>query len=311
MSGNLGGGRPRPIVMRATKIRLAPIVAVLALVAVACGESAPSNTNSTTSVPTTTSVSTTTTAPATTVTTLPIPDPIKLAGTRWVATTMFIGGAEVQFVNNARPTIDFNNDGRSFGGSTGCNSYFGEYTIGGGTISFGDMGMTEIACDEPLMTQESHVMAVLVEASIYSVEDGILTIGEIGGSALQYEDRAIAFPDAELAGTQWIGDTIIRGDAATTLVPGSEVTLFIDAAQSVATGAASCNLFTANVEWDATQITFAPYGLTERFCVADGVMEQEDVVVAILQGEMRVEIDGDRLTLSASNGDGIGFRAES
>lgn len=277
----------RPILMKATS-KTVTVVAALALMLAACGGDSTPNTS---------------------VTEPPTPDPIKLAGTRWVATQMFLGGAPVAFVPNAEPTIDFNDDGRSFGGSTGCNSFFGEYQIGGGTISFGGMGQTEMACEEPLMTQESNVMNVFADAGIYTIENGILTIGQLGGSALQFEDRAVAFPDAELTGTQWIADTVITGQAAATLAPGSEVTLFIDPAASEARGLASCNNFTASVEWGRTQLTFGQTSVTEKACIGEGIMEQENLVLSILSGELQVDIDGERLTLTSPDGLGLSFRA--
>ena len=247
----------------------------------------------------------------TTVTEPPTPDPINLAGTRWVATAMFLGGAPVAFVPNAEPTIDFTDDGRSFGGSTGCNSIFGDYTIAGGTIGFGGIGQTEMACEEPLMRQEANVIRALQDASVYTVENGILTIGQLGGSALQFQDRAVAFPDKELTGTLWLGDTLITGQAASTIAPGSSITMQIDANASEATGNLSCNSYTASVEWDRTQLTFGQMSFTEMACVGDGIMEQEQFVLSVLQGELQFDIDGDRLIVTAANGDGIGFAAAS
>ncbi len=268
---------------------LIALVAAFSLVVAACGGDSSSDT---------------------TVSDPPTPDPINLAGTRWVATAMFLGGAPVAFVPNVQPTIDFTDDGRSFSGSTGCNSIFGDYTVGGGTIAFGGIGQTEMACEEPLMRQEANVVRVLQDASVYSVENGILTIGRLGGSALQFQDRALAFPDAELTGTQWIGDTVITGQAASTLVPGSAITLVIDAAASEARGNLSCNSYTASVEWDRARLIVGQVSFTEMACLDEGIMEQEQFVLSIMQGELQVDIDGDRLTLTAPNGSGISFRAD-
>lgn len=240
----------------------------------------------------------------------PTPDPINLAGTRWVATGMFLGGAPVAFVPDARPTIDFSNNGREFGGSTGCNSYFGEYTVGGGTIGFGGIGQTEMACQQPLMEQEANVIAILQQASVYSVADGILTIGQLGGSALQFEDRSVAIPDAALAGTLWNADTIVTGQAATTLVPGSQITFRIDPNDSTARGTTGCNDYGASVEWDDSQIVFGQVEATEKGC-DPALMEQENFVLTLLNGELSVDIDGDRLTLTAPDGRGISFTAGS
>lgn len=245
-------------------------------------------------------------------TTLPdttTPDPSVLAGSRWVGSAMFLGGAPAPFVPQTEPTLDFAADGRSFGGSTGCNSYGGEYLAGAGTIEFGAMNMTEMACEEPLMRQESDVLGILAQATFFTIEDGVLTVGRLGGSTLQFIERAVAFPDVELTGTQWIADTIVRGGAAMTVIPGTEITLFIDAAASRATGSTGCNDYGAGVEASRTQLTFGQVDVTERGCEGAGIMEQEAFVLSVLQGELRVEISGDRLTLTAPTGDALGFRA--
>ncbi len=272
--------------MRTRTIRITGLLAALALLFAACGDD-----------------STDTTVPGTD----PTPDPIKLAGTRWVATDMFLGGAPVALVPNAAPTIEFDNDGRSFGGTTGCNLYFGEYTLGTGTIQFGGIGRTEMACEEPLMAQESNVIQVLERASVYNVVEGVLTIGEVGGSALQFVDRATVFPDAELMGTQWIADTIIRGQAASTLVPGTEVTLHVEA--NALRGFGGCNDYGADIEIDGNQIRVGQITYTEIACMGEGIMQQEAFVFTILGNDFTFEIDGDRLTILDRNGDGLGFQA--
>ena len=236
-------------------------------------------------------------------------EPAALAGTRWVANGMFLGGAPVPLVPRAVPTLDFDADGHTFGGSTGCNSYGGEYVLDGG-ITFGPMSMTEMACEEPLMRQETNVLRIFEEASFFSVKEGVLTIGRLGGSTLQFIERAVAFPDVELTGTQWIADTITRGPAASTVIQGTAISLFIDAAASEARGSTGCNDYVASVEASRTQLTFGSISVTERGCVGEGIMDQEAFVLSVFQGELQVTTEGDRLTLLTPTGDGLGFRAE-
>jgi heat shock protein HslJ len=275
--------------------RLITLFAAIALVAAACGDDTASTPNPSSSTP------------DTTVNQPDSPAPFDLAGTRWVADSLFVGGAVVPIVPLAEPTIDFTDDGRSFGGTTGCNSYFGDYTIDGTTIQFGGIGQTEMACEEPRMKQESDVLSVFQAATTYSIVDGVLTIGDITGNALQFIDRAVAFPDAELTGTQWIADTLLMGDAASSMDAANPVTLLINAAASEATGSTGCNEYVASVEPGRTQLTFGQMSVTERGCVGDGVMETEQFVLELFQGELIVDIDGSRLTLLAPNGNGLSF----
>jgi len=281
--------------MKTLNYRFAALLAVLALVAVACGSD-----SSDTTEPTVDPTDTTVNEPGNEA-------PNDLAGTRWVATDVFVGGAPLQIFPQAEPTIDFTDDGLSYGGTTGCNSYFGDYTAGNGTITLGSIGQTEMACEEPLMRQESEVLAILQAATTYSLADGVLTIGQLGGSAIQFIDRTEAFPDAELTGTQWIADSIVLGDVITSMDAANPVTLFIDAAASEATGSTGCNDYTASVEASRTQLTFGQMSVTERGCVGEGIMETEAFVLELFQGELSVEISGSRLTLLAADGSGLSF----
>lgn len=282
--------------MNTTSFRLIALLGALAIVIGACSSSVIDRTD--------TSVSDTTVADTS------APGPGSLAGTRWVGSAMFLGSAPAPLVPRGEPTLDFSDDGRTFGGSTGCNSFGGEYQAEGGTIEFGQMNMTEMACEEPLMRQETHVFDIFAQASIVTLEDGVLTIGRLGGSSLQFIERAVAFPDVELTGTQWIADTILRGSTASTLVPETEVTLFVDAAASEARGSMGCNDYVASVEPSRDQLTFGAMSVTERGCAGEGIMDQEAFVLSVFTGELRVEISGDRLTLTTQHGDALSFRAD-
>lgn len=281
------------------------MLAALALVLAACGtdSSEPTVTQPPTTVPGGTVPG------GGTVPDAPVPDPVKLAGTRWVATKMFIGGAPVPIVPDARPTVDFEGNGRGAGGTTGCNSWGGEVVLGAGTINFGALIQTEMACEEPRMAQEADVIRVLQEATFFILGEGTLTIGRVGGSSMEFIDRAVAFGDADLTATQWIADTIITGQAASTLIQGTEVTLLLDVTEGRASGSAGCNSFMGSFESEGTQVTFGPLAATKMFCGGEGVMDQEVFVLSVLSGELQVTIEGDRLTLTAPTGDALGFRA--
>jgi len=80
------------------------------------------------------------------------------------------------YINKSTPlegstfTIEFE-DGEVHGRS-GCNSYFGEYTVKGNEISFGMLAATEMACMEPegIMQQEQEYLTFLSEVVTWSVE---------------------------------------------------------------------------------------------------------------------------------------------
>jgi heat shock protein HslJ len=102
-----------------------------------------------------------------------------LAGTSWKAVSV----AGRATVSGSEPTLAF--DATKVTGSGGCNQFGGEYTFEGGRLTFGEMPMTLIGCEEPISTIEGEFLKVLQGGVTVSVDDGgqILLEGP-GGQAL-------------------------------------------------------------------------------------------------------------------------------
>jgi heat shock protein HslJ len=67
-------------------------------------------------------------------------------------------------------SIMFNEDG-SVGGNVGCNSLGGKYKVSGNKIVFSEMLYTAMACEEPLMIQESSVFGLLNGERTFTYEE--------------------------------------------------------------------------------------------------------------------------------------------
>jgi heat shock protein HslJ len=65
-------------------------------------------------------------------------------------------------------TAQFGADG-TLGGSGGCNSYGGPYTVDGDQITIGPLASTMMACAEEIMDQEIQYLAALESAATFSV----------------------------------------------------------------------------------------------------------------------------------------------
>jgi len=57
-------------------------------------------------------------------------------------------------------------------GSTGCNRFFGQYTLAGETLSFKGMGSTRMAYSAELMAQESAFLKALESVNRFSFHTG-------------------------------------------------------------------------------------------------------------------------------------------
>ena len=86
-------------------------------------------------------------------------------------------------VADSAVTLAFSADGTA-GGDTGCNSYGGDYTVEGDTLSFGEMVSTLMACeDQAVMAQEQAYLAALQSAARFEVAADHLTIWYDEGSS--------------------------------------------------------------------------------------------------------------------------------
>ena len=97
----------------------------------------------------------------------------------WVMTKL----GDTSPLADTSPGITF--DGDRFHGSTGCNGFSGTAKAEGGELSLANHGMTEMACPDARMKQESEISKRLTAATTYRVEGDRLTIGvDIASSGL-------------------------------------------------------------------------------------------------------------------------------
>jgi heat shock protein HslJ len=111
----------------------------------------------------------------------------KLANTQWRLTSFGAAGAESPVIEGTTITLKFGADGRA-GGSSGCNSYGGEYREHGDNLSFSQIISTKKAClEQSANQQEQRYFAALESASKFKLSDNRLTILQGDGrSALNF-----------------------------------------------------------------------------------------------------------------------------
>ena len=100
-----------------------------------------------------------------------------LEDTTWV----LISYGEPKYLKSVLPnteiTIEFVSADGSVRGSAGCNSYGGGYDVDQDNLTFrGPLMSTEMACDEPIMNQETEYLEALRAAVNYKIEGNQLQI---------------------------------------------------------------------------------------------------------------------------------------
>lgn len=275
------------------------LVAVLPVVAAACGEGS--------DVPGTAPI---TTSPVTTspVTTSPVgSDAEALAGTSWEARTLSDGDVVSPAVAGHVPTIEFGGDARTVSGSTGCNRYTGDVLIGASTISVTNVAVTERACLDPgAMEQEALFLGILMGADAVALADGNLELRSPAGTVTFVEPEPVV--DAPLDGTLWTVDGLIAGDAVTSVLTTTTPTLRIDLTAGTLRGTTGCNDFFGEVQVLGEEITISELANTEIACEPQ-VMDQEAFILDVLREVQIFDVDGERLSLFTAGGRGLLYRA--
>ena len=228
--------------------------------------------------------------------------PAGLDGRDFVSTSVTDDGAPMALVPGTQIRIAFH-DGQ-LGASAGCNSIGGAYRVDDGVLVFDGGGMTEIGCDPDRHEQDDWLVALLASRPSAEVEGDDLVLTS-GGTVLALVDREVAEPDLPLAGTTWTVDTIISGDAASS-VPDGAVATFTFAADGRVEVETGCNTGSGTYEATDGQLRFTDVAVTEMACVgAAGSLEA--AVLPILGADaVDYAIDAGRLTLKAGD-DGLGF----
>jgi heat shock protein HslJ len=112
------------------------------------------------------------------------PAPAPLVGTNWTLASIHTADTVSSGTAGTTVTAVFGDDGR-VAGSAGCNRYFAQYTVTGRSLSIGPAGSTKMFCDSPgVMQQESTYMALLSQATTFTIEGDRLTVSDTKGTTV-------------------------------------------------------------------------------------------------------------------------------
>lgn len=114
-----------------------------------------------------------------------------LTGGEWIVEDIAGGGV----IDNTQASLSFSSDGRISGSAT-CNLLTGRYEGSNqnspeeGSISFGALGMTRIACPEALENQEQKLVGVLNRVERFTIDaTGTLLLSTADGEVVTAQRR--------------------------------------------------------------------------------------------------------------------------
>lgn len=217
---------------------------------------------------------------------------------RWQLTDLGLDGVTVDLAGTT-PTLVLSGTGEAQG-SNGCNSYFASVIVGEGTISFRDMGSTEIGCEPAVAAVEQAFMTALGRVDGWSLESGVFTLFAGDGSAALAFEAEPQVADADLPG-EWALDSIGDAVAVSSIVAGTSpgVTIVADGIS----GSAGCNRFDGTLAFDTEGGFDADVvEITELDCPDDPTGQQEATIVDLVNQATSWETEGDFLLISTDDG---------
>lgn len=226
-----------------------------------------------------------------------------LDGHEFLSASVTQDGADRPLVDGTRIRISFE-DGE-IGASAGCNTMGGTYRLDGGVLVFEGGAMTEMGCDDERHAQDDWLMEFLGSRPtvVQSGTDLTLTAGD---TVITFQDSEVAEPDLSLTGTTWTVDSIISGDAVSSVPNGAVATITFgdDGQVEVNTG---CNKGTGQFEVSNDTIRFIDVAVTEMACDGPGGQLEAAVLPVLGSDGLTWAIDAGSLTIMAAD-NGLGLR---
>jgi len=199
----------------------------------------------------------------------------------------------------ARPVTAGFKAGR-ISGYSGCNQFFGPYTVDRDRVVIGRLAGSMMACEERAMAVENAVHAALSGTFRYVLADRHLTLLSGTEPVLTFE----AEPAPALEGVTWKITGFNNGRQAV-VSPLSDTALSVTFKDGFVEGSAGCNTFRATYTAQADRIVIGPAAVTRMTCAGDGVMRQEREFLSALASATTWGFMGKQLDMHRADGERV------
>ena len=189
----------------------------------------------------------------------------------------------------------------------GCNVITGFYEVTGAKLAWTETpAATMMACEDPLMAQDTWVTETLTTWLDATLEGQTLTLSGDGVSITLEEEI-----DTSLTGVKWTLNSLISGDAASSLPAGVDAPTLEIAEDGTVTLFAGCNNGGGSAVIKDFEnlgvIEFQPMRLTMMACEGEA-STVETAVTTVLDGSVEANIAGKSLTITKGT-EGLVFQA--
>jgi heat shock protein HslJ len=218
----------------------------------------------------------------------------------WELTEGTSSGAPLPQPAGGRATLVVEDEG--LGGVSFCNHYSATYRLDGEALEIDGLGGTEMGCDPDVMAAESAFLAALGSVGAARIEGEDLVLA--GDDTTLRFTRLPPVPPSELAGTDWVLDTLVQGELAGSVLGGSTLRLEAD---GTVHGTTACRTFSGTWTASGGELTLTDLVTDDRACPED-LRRQDEHELAVLGDVSTAEITEGRLTLTGPAGNGLGYR---
>ncbi len=146
-----------------------------------------------------------------------------LDNTQWMFVSFSEGGAGIPVISGTNVTLSFQENGQA-GGSGGCNAFSTQYQAGNGTISFGPIASTKMACtSEGVTEQEQKFFDALQSADRYELAGDTLRILYVNGqNSLAFSRTTTITPVQPTPSLTMLAPTMVHSTATSVEVNDAE-----------------------------------------------------------------------------------------
>ncbi len=217
----------------------------------------------------------------------------------WTLESGTSGGQAIPLVAGRPITLVIDGDKVS---GRACNLYGGSIDVNGSRITLGQLSMTEMACDEPMMSAEAAYHAALSKVDSAARSGDTLTLSGSQVSLRYRLEPPVA--DQPLIATTWQLTSLISGDTASSTL-GEPATLRLAPDGSVA-GSTGCRSFSARYTVNGDRVSVTDLATDKRLCTRE-LTDQDELVLSVLSGTFTASVDAASLTVTAEDGTGLQY----
>lgn len=204
----------------------------------------------------------------------PLPEPAPFEGRDWRLSAYWDGARSVEVLKEGRPAVFRFAEGQ-LSGSTGCNRIQGQYRVEGEHFQLvSGLAATRMRCPEPIMHQESRVLAHLQAAARYRLILGRLELTDESGRTLLSFLPLLPDPGPQaLVGPTWFVERY-AGPQGSWVRPRARIELSLDP-QGQLSGFDGCNRYLSGFKRSGHSLAIGPIATTGTSCTSGREQEQQ------------------------------------